>query len=147
MKYFVHLDEEQRTQLQQLIRVGKAPTRKITHARILLKADRHGEKLRDKAIAEHLSISIATVLRVRKRFTEEGLESALNHMHPQHLKPHVLDDRTEAHLIALACTREKGQARMSLRLLADKMVELGHAAHLSHETVRKTLKKTRSNRT
>jgi len=147
MKYAVSLEPDQRDALLKLIAAGKAPARKLTHARILLKADRNGAGLRDAAIAELLDISRNTVLRVRKRFVESGLEAALNHLHPQNLKPHILDERAEAHLIALACTKEKGQARMSLRLLADKMVELGYVPHLSHETVRKTLKKTRSNRT
>lgn len=91
-------------------------------------------------------MSANTLYRVRRRFVEGGLEHALNHLHPQHLKPHTLDTAAEAHLIALACTHEEGQACLSLRLLADNMVELGHVPKVSHETIRKTLKKMSSSR-
>lgn len=147
MKYAVHLDPEQQARLKGLLNAGVAPARQLTHARILLKADRHGPALRDHAIAAQLEICTHTVFRVRKRFVEAGLDAALHHLHPQNLKTHVLNERAQAHLIALACTRAKGQPRLSLRLLADKMVELGYVSHLSHETVRKTLKKTNSSRT
>jgi hypothetical protein len=146
MKYAVRLEPEQQALLKGLLNAGVAPARKLTHARILLKADQHGPALRDQEIARQLEICAHTVFRVRKRFVDSGLDAALSHLHPQNLKPHLLDESAQAHLIALACTKEKGQPRLSLRLLADKMVELGYAAHLSHETVRKTLKKTTSSR-
>lgn len=145
MKYAVTLQADQREALLKLIASGTAPARKLSHARILLKADQSGPGLRDHAIAELLDLSRNTVFRVRKRFVESGLDAALNHLHPQNLKPHTLSPEAEAHLIALACTHEPGHARVALRLLADKMVELGHVEKISHETVRKTLKKTRFN--
>ena len=147
LKYAVYLSNEQRVMLKQLLNAGRAPARKLTHARILLAVDKDGPAHSDLATVEFLQVSAATVYRVRQRFVEGGLEHALNHLHPQHLKPHTLSETAEAHLIALACTHEEGQARLSLRLLADKMVELGHVPKVSHETVRKTLKKMSSSRT
>ena len=146
LKYVVHLNDEQRAALKQLLNVGRAPARKLTHARILLAVDHNGAARSDLETADFLQVSANTVYRVRQRFSEGGLEHALNHLHPQHLKPHTLNEAAEAHLIALACTHEEGQARLSLRLLADKMVELGHVPAVSHETIRKTLKKTSSSR-
>ena len=70
---------------------------------------------------------------MRQRFTEGGLAHAFNRLHPQHLKPHALNPAAEAHLIALTCTREEGQARLSLRLLADKMIKLGYVPAVSHD--------------
>jgi len=146
LKYVVHLNDEQRAALKQLLNAGRAPARKLTHGRILLAVDQNGAARSDVATADFLQVSANTVYRVRQRFSEGGLEHALNHLHPQHLKPHTLNEAAEAHLIALACTHEEGQARLSLRLLADKMVELGHVPAVSHETIRKTLKKTSSSR-
>jgi len=146
LKYVVHLDDEQRATLKQLLNAGRAPARKLTHARILLAVDKNGSAHSDVNAADFLHVSANTVYRVRQRFAEGGVEHALNHLHPQHLKPHTLSETAEAHLIALACTHEEGQARLSLRLLADKMVELGHVPAVSHETIRKTLKKTSSSR-
>lgn len=123
------------------------PARKLNHARILLAADQHGPAQDDEAITRQLGVGRNTVFRVRQRFVEGGLDHAFNHLHPQHLKPYALSPEAEAHLIVLACTREPGRSRMSLRLSADKMVELGHVEALSHETVRQTLKKTRSSPT
>jgi len=145
MKYLVRLERQQRDRLQRLVSAGKAHARQLTHARILLLADLNASALNDQQIHQVLDTSLRTIGRVRQRFVQEGLDSALNHQHPQNLKPHTLNPEAEAHLIALACTHEKGQARMSLRLLADKMVELGYVDKVSHETVRKTLKKTTSN--
>lgn len=146
LKYVVHLNDEQRATLKQLLNAGRAPARKLNHARILLAVDKNGSAHSDVNAADFLHVSANTVYRVRQRFAEGGVEHALNHLHPQHLKPHTLSETAEAHLIALACTHEEGQARLSLRLLADKMVELGHVPAISHETIRKTLKKTSSSR-
>ncbi len=148
MKYYVHLSEEQRDELQKLLRVGTAPTRTLTHARILLKADRNGEGLKDQPLAALLEIGRATVARVRRRFCEAGLEDALHHRRPRGVKPSRLDSRGEAHLLALACgPSPTGRSGWSLRLLAERMVELGYSDELSHETVRRTLKKASSSRT
>lgn len=147
LKYAVKLDDEQRTLLKRLLSAGQAPARKLNHARILLAADQHGPAQNNGAITRQLGVGRNTVFWVRQRFVQGGLDHSLNHLHPQHLKPYALSPEAEAHLIVLACTREPGRSRMSLRLLADKMVELGHVGALSHETVRQTLKKTRSSPT
>jgi hypothetical protein len=138
-KYKVTLTKTQREILHQLLRVGKSSTRQLTHARILLKAD---EDLPDAKVAEALEINPATVWRVRQRFVQEGFDSALAHKHPRTLKPPKLTGREEARLMALACgAPPEGRARWTLRLLADKVVELEIVEELSYETVRKTLKK------
>jgi len=141
-KYPIVLTDDQRDDLRGLIGRGKAPARKLTHARVLLKAD---QGLPDTAIAAALDIHPTTVWRVRRRFAEEGFASALAHKHPTRLKPPRLDGRAEAHLIALACsTPPAGRARWTLRLLADKLVELNLVPGVAPETVRRALKKTNS---
>jgi transposase len=153
-KYLVELSEQQRDDLHKLISSGSAPARKLNRARILLKADVVGkhaeaqEALSDRQIARMLDTSIATVQRARERFFEGGLETALERSKPDRVYKRSLDGRAEAHLIALACSEPpRGRNRWSLRLLADKAVELGIVEKLSHETVRKTLKKTNSSLT
>jgi hypothetical protein len=93
-------------------------------------------------------VSTVTVARERRRFCEEGLEVALMPRKPARPRRRILDGRAEARLIALACSDPpKGRERWSLRLLADRMVELGHTGAVSHETVRRALKKTSSSLT
>lgn len=147
--YIVKLTQEERDLLHQLVAAGKAAARRLTHARILLKADSsEGQpNWSDADISEALEVSLSTVARVRERFVEEGLAAALNPRAQQNRRPRRLDGANEAHLIALACAPPPaGQQRWTLRLLADKMVELEHVESLSHETVRRTLKKTNSSR-
>jgi len=147
-KYRVRLTEQERNHLEKLIRKGKAHVRKLTYARILLKADGDGPAWTDERIADALEVSVATVARERKRYCEEGLEIALMPKKPGLPRRRVLDGRAEAHLLALACSDPpEGRERWSMRLLADRMVELGHVEALSYETVRRTLKKTSSNLT
>jgi transposase len=148
-KYFVRLTEEQRGQLESLVRRGRAHARKLLYARILLKADSDGpDRWTDERIAEALEVSTATVARERRRFCEDGLEVALMPKKPGRPRRRVLDGRAEAHLVALSCSDPpEGRERWSMRLLADRMVELGHVEALSHETVRRTLKKTLSSPT
>ena len=148
-KYVVRLTEEERTQLETLVRSGRAHARKLLYGRILLKADTDGpDRWTDERIADALEVSTATVARERRRFCEEGLEVALMPRKPGRPRRRVLDGRAEAHLVALSCSDPpEGRERWSLRLLADRMVELGHADELSYETVRRTLKKTRSSHT
>jgi transposase len=148
-KYPVVLTDTQRTELQQLIATGAAPTRHLAHARILLKADQSpaGPSWVDDAIADALEISQSTVSRVRKQFVEQGMSAALNRRMPRRPYTRKLDGAQEAHLIAVACsTPPAGQARWSLRLLADKLVELEVVEAVSYQTVRRVLKKTNSNR-
>jgi transposase len=146
-KYLVELSEQERVYLHKLISSGSAPARKLNRARILLKTDigNHAEAqaLSDRQIAQMLDTSIATVQRARERFYEGGLEAALERSKPDRVYKRSLEGRAEAHLIALACSEPpRGRDRWSLRLLADKAVELGFVESISHETVRKTLKKT-----
>ncbi len=142
-KYGVGLTPEQRNQLQHLIRAGKGSARVIIRARILLKTD---EGWTAPQVAEALDVAEGTVFRVKRRFAEAGLEGVLKDR-PQAHRYRKLDDRGEAHLIALACSEPpEGHEHWTLRLLAGKVVELGLAPSLSHETVRLHLKKTPSSR-
>ena len=142
-KYGVGLTPEQRNQLQHLIRAGKRSARVIIRARILLKTD---EGWTAPQVAEALDVAEGTVFRIKRRFVEAGLEGVLKDR-PQAHRYRKLDDRGEAHLIALACSEPpEGHEHWTLRLLAGKVVELGLAPSLSHETVRLHLKKTPSSR-
>lgn len=150
-KYPVILNEAEREQLKSLIAAGIAPARKLTHARILLKADQspEGAGWVDEVVAETVEVSQPTVARVRKQYFEEGLEAALNRRAPNREYPRKLDGEQEARLVALACSEPpEGQARWSLRLLADRLVELEVVEEeVSYQTLRRILKKTPSSRT
>ena len=145
-RYPVLLDSEQRASLITLTTSGTASARKLTHARILLKADagEFGPAFLDKAIKAALDVSLSTIQRVRKTFVLEGLEAALLPRRPsQGARPRKFDGDKEAHLIALACSDPpEGYACWTLRLLAEKMVELHHFSSISHESIRQVLKKT-----
>ena len=144
-KYLVRLSDEERHHLTELTRKGKAAAYKIRHAHILLKADADGPAWRDKRIAETFSVSVNTVLSVRQRLVEQGLEAALTRKkqaHPSRMP--CLDGEGEARLIALRCSAPPaGHARWPLRLLADQAVALDLVEAISHETVRQALKKMR----
>jgi transposase len=144
-KYVVQLGDGDRHKLRSLLRKGRAKARCLTRARILLAAD---ELQSDEEIAEQLDVSLSLIYQVRRRFAEEGLSAALHRRpHPPRPEKRKLDGDGEAHLIALACGAPPGgQDHWTLRLLANRMVELRYADSLSHETVRTTLKKTRSSR-
>jgi len=144
-KYIVRLSDEERTQLTELTRKGKAAASKIRHAHILLKADANGPAWTDAKIAESFAVSVNTVLGVRQRLVEQGLAAALNRK-PQQRPSRTprLDGEGEARLIALRCGEPPaGHARWTLRLLADQAVALDIVETISHETVRHALKKTR----
>jgi hypothetical protein len=146
-KYVVELTQDERDRLHELISAGSAPARMLNRARILLKADvsEHvkGEPLIDRQIAPMLETSTATVQRVRERFCRQGLDAALERSAPDRVYRRTFDGRAEARLIALACSQApEGRERWSMRLLADKAVQMGIVEGVSHETVRKTLKKT-----
>ena len=146
-RYIVTLTAEERATLEALTRSGKAAARKLTHARILLKANvaEGGPGWPDERIAEALEVSASTVRRIRLLFVEEGLAMALDPRPGHRVPAPKLDGVKEAHLIALACEEApEGRARWTLRLLAERFVALGHVEALSHETVRRTLKKTRA---
>ena len=144
-KYRVTLTAEERAGLEALICRGKADARKLAHARVLLQADEAdgAPAWTDEEVAAALDTSTWTVERVRRRFVEEGLESALLPKPTKRVYARVLDGAQEAHLIARACSSPPdGKKRWTLRLLAEQVVELGHAEAVSHETVRRVLKKT-----
>jgi transposase len=143
-KYIVTLTDEERASLTELVRTGKAAAYKITHARVLLKADASpgGPAWTDGAIADALDVSRATVERLRERFVEEGLDAALVRKQGRASRERIFDGAAEARLIALACSQPPaGRASWTLRLLADKLVELEVVDSVSHETVRQILKK------
>ena len=147
-KYIVTLTADEHRALSNLISAGKASALKLAHARILLKADaaEGGPAWPDDRIAEALEVGDATVERVRQRFVEQGLEAAL--VRKKQVRPsrqRALDGRAEAKLIALACSRPPdGRKAWTMRLLADKLVELEVVGSISDETVRLALKKTNS---
>jgi transposase len=144
-KYTVRLSEEEKIGLEKLISSGSGPARKLNHARILLKADADGPNWPDEKIREALDTSQSTIERVREAFVLNGLDAALNRKRPSKTLPKKLDGAQEAHLLALTCsTPPEGYARWTLRLLANRMVELEHVESLSYETVRRTLKKVTS---
>ncbi len=150
-RYVVRLTDEERKGLEALVRRGRTHARKLLYARILLKADavaEGGPAWTDERIADALETSADTVARERRRFCEDGLEVALMPRKPGRPRRRVLDGRAEARLVALACSEPpEGRASWTLRLLADRMVELGVVEGVSHETVRRTLKKTSSSPT
>jgi transposase len=144
--YKVTLTQDERAQLTEMTRTGTHTARKIIHALILLNVDRgsyNTEKQINEDICKVLKIGMRTIDRVKKRFVEEGLDAALKMAPTSRVYDKLVDGDMEAHLIALACGEPpKGYARWSLRLLADKLVELRYAEDISYETVRRTLKKT-----
>jgi len=149
-KYRVTLTAEERESLAVLIAVGKAAAKKLIHARILLKADQAegGPGWIDERIAEALDVSVATIERVRQRFVEEGLESALcRKKQDKPSRERKLDGAGEARLLALACSKApRGRVAWTLQMLADTLVELKVVDSICPETVRQTLQKTNSSR-
>jgi len=148
-KYIVKLTTDERAFLLQMISTGKAAARKLLHARILLKADASeiGPGWTDEHISQALEVSTTTIGRVRQQFVEQSLTAALERRSPSGYRPRRIDGEVEAHLIALACSpAPSGHVHWTIRLLADKLVELGYVEHVGRETVRKALKKTNSSR-
>ena len=139
--YPVRLTDEDRGALLALTRKGTIAARKLARAHILRLAD---EGKPDADIAAALSVGLSTVERTRKKYVEGGLESALNERPRPGVKP-KLDAKQEAYLIALACsTPPNDQVKWTMRLLADRLVQVGVVGDISDETVRRTLKKTSS---
>jgi transposase len=140
-KYVVQLSEHERGQLYALIQKGHASARTVRRAHTLLLAD---ERHPTNTIAAMLHTSAVTVTQTCKRFLHAGLEAAL-YDQPRPGARRKLDGRQEAHLVALACSAPSaGRERWSLRLLADRIVELGIVEAVSYATIRRVLKKTRS---
>lgn len=139
-KYLVDLSQEECRALKQIIRSGKHSAREIRWAHALLKAN---AGWKDEDIADALDISLPTVQRIRQKFVEDGLEVALG-AHSHKPRPYLqrLDGEQEAKLVVLACSKvPEGHVRWTLRLLADKVVELQIAERISYQTVRRILKK------
>jgi transposase len=147
--YIVRLTDDERQGLLQLTKSGKAAAYKLKHAHILLQVDANGPNWSDEHVAKAFHWHGNTVRNVRQRFVEQGLEAAL--VRKKQGKPsrqRLLDGAKEAHLIALRCSQPPaGQAKWTLKLLADQLVALDVVETISYETVRQTLKKTHSNRT
>jgi transposase len=137
--YLINLSDEERQMLHEMTRKGEIKARKFKRAMILLKAD---EGLSDPQIMAALNVSRPCVERIRKRFVADGMERALNE-DPRPGQSRKLDGRAEATLIATACSdAPEGHEHWTLRLLAGRLVQLGVVDTISHETVRRTLKKT-----
>lgn len=145
-RYVVKLSKDERKELSQLVTKEKIAAKKRTHAQVLLLADcgKQGPGWKDEAVAEACQVTVRTVENIRKRLVLEGLESALQRrkqVRPSRQK--LLDGETEAKVVATCCgSAPSGHARWTLRLLAERIVELDIVESISHETVRRCLKKT-----
>ena len=146
-KIIVRLTGEQRQELEKLAVTGKRSAATITRARILLKADANGDGWPDDRIAQALDTNAGTVARIRKKFVQHGLEAAIQRQRPTGRQYRKLDGAQEAQLAALACSPPpEGQAHWTMKLLADKLVELEVVESIDPATICRTLKKTRSSR-
>lgn len=146
--HHVTLEPSERAELEAILRRGRTAAHRHRHARILLKADENqeGGGMKDREIAKSVDVSIPTVERVRRILVEHGLERALERKDPDRHYHRKLDAKGEAQLIALACgDPPEGRQRWTLKLLAEKLVELEVVESIGTETVRSTLKKMRSN--
>jgi len=147
IRYKVTLTQEERAQLMQIIKKGGHKSQKVRRALILLNCDegeyQEQERSTNEEIAKMLKVGLRTVERVKKRFVEEDLDVTLNGKDSSRVYSRKLDGDAEAHLIALCCSdAPEGFSRWTLKLLADKMVELEYVDSVSRETVRQVLKKT-----
>jgi transposase len=146
--YKIELTKEERTMLLEITKKGTHKSRKVRNALILLNCDegKHSSKISNKQICEVLKVGMRTIDRVKKSFVEDGFEICLNGKKSTREYDKKADGEVEAHLIALSCSEApEGFSQWSLRLLADKMVELNYIDSISHETVRQILKKTKLN--
>jgi hypothetical protein len=146
IKYRIHLSEEERTMLEQISTKGRHSSQKILNSLILLNCDEgphQKHRLTNEQITQLLPVSMKKIDRVKRRCVEHGVEGTLDKQRAHRTYKKKADGDFEAHLIAISCsTPPEGYARWSLRMLADKMVELEYADTVSHETVRRVLKKT-----
>jgi transposase len=145
VRYIVELTDEERNQLKEIVSKNKASRATIVNSYILLRSDVACGWLYDE-IAQAYDVSTKKVEFVRKRFVEEGLDAALSRKPVTNVHLRKITGEEEAHLIALCCSQApEGHERWTLRMLADKMVELDIVDSVSHETIRQTLKKTNLN--
>jgi transposase len=148
IRYKVTLTKEERNELHAIINKGSHSSQKFRNAYILLNVDEgeFAEKVTNLQVSKVLKVGMRTIDRVKKKFVEEGFDSALERSTGTRVYEKKADGDFEAHLISLACSEApEGFARWSLRLLSERMVELKHVDSVSHETVRKVLKKTNLN--
>jgi transposase len=146
-KYVVELEEEERANLKSMVSKGKAAARMIQHAHVLLQADSAAgaPDWKDEQIAEIFDVHSRTVARIRQRFVEHGLDDALRRRLQPHGRKPRLDGIAEAQLTQIACSEPpEGRQRWTLRLLANRLVELEVVDEISYETIRQSLKKTNS---
>jgi hypothetical protein len=147
--YKVTLTKTEREELKAIVSKGKHSSLQFRNACILLNCDegKFGNKLANDQIAQVLQVNSKTVERLKQRFVEEGFDACIDRKPYPAKQKLKTDGDFEAHLIAISCSKSpSGYARWSLRMLADKMVELKYAESISHETVRQVLKKTNSSR-
>lgn len=145
VKYKVALSQKEREELLSITKGGIHTSKKVIHALILLNCDEGGfsDKIKNEEIVKVLKIGARTIDRVKKKFVEEGYEAVLENRPTTRIYDRKADGDVEAHLVALSCSKApEGFSRWSLRLLADKMVELEYVDGISYETVRRVLKKT-----
>ena len=148
IKYRFSLSHDEREELHAIVAKGKHRSQKVLNALILLNYDEDAPEPRtlgEQDIARVLKVSAMKIHRTKQRFVEEGLDVALNGRKGERIYKRKADGDFEAHLVALSCSDPpEGQAQWSLRLLADKVVELGYIESVSYETIRRVLKKTKS---
>ena len=144
VKYHIHLSSEEQQSLKQIVQANKVAKHKRTHAQILLALDENGSALSEADTANVCAVSIPTVQRVRKRCVEEGLDTAVESKFKGGGRRRSLDGEQHAHLIALTCSKPpEGACRWTMKLLADKLVELEIVDTISAATVCRELKKTK----
>ena len=140
--YRVTLSEAEQNLLKEIIRKRDSKSLQVKRSYILLAANENGEHLADQLISQRYQVSIRSIERLRERFVEEGLAVALQGKKRTVYKEKLFDGRVEAQLVALRCSAPpSGYQQWSMRLLAEKMVELQYVEHMSHESVRQVLKK------
>lgn len=149
VKYKIILTKQEREEMESIINKGKHTSQKFRNAYILLNCDagNNAEKVTNEQIRKVLKVGMRTIDRVKKRFVEEGAESVLERRPTKRVYEKKIDGDAEAKLVTLCCSEPpKGFAKWSLRLLADKMVELKYIESVSHVTIRSILKKTNLSR-
>ena len=144
IKYKVTLSKAERDELETIVRKGTRPVSRVKDAMILLSCDEGNEstKYTNRVISDITHVSMKTIDRVKKKFVEEGFDAVMNPGKSKRVYVKKFDGELEAHLVSLCCSKvTDGYAKWSLRLLADKMVELKYVDEISHESIRQILKK------
>lgn len=149
IRFKVTLTIEEREQLKNILNKGRHSSLQFKNACILLNVDEgpYGEKVTNAQIAQVLQVNTKTIERLRQRFVEDGFDACIDRKAYPEVKVSKADGEFEAHLVAISCSKApEGFTRWSLRMLAEKMVELEYAESISHETIRTVLKKTKLSR-